>query len=181
MLQSCSGQNIAVNVTRAVSRLKTIFVTLDSIPPTGTDCASLVRQDFNSFDHPMEGEYNFTQKFGYQVQIGSKMIPEYPVRSLAQAFYELRKALGIASSPFHSISITADQYLDTHSIMGIDTERILEAGFTGINTRAGYLMTFRIKGANGNITTTLIPAKIYITLQSDQILELRDSGATIMD
>ena len=65
--------------------------------------------------------------------------------------------------------------------MGIDTERILEAGFTGINTRAGDLMTFRIKGANGNITTPLIPAKIYITLQSDQILEIGDSGATVMD
>ena len=123
MLQSCSGQNIAVNVTRAVSRLKAIFVTLESIPPTGTDAASLVRKDFNSFYHPMEGEYDFTQELEYQVQIGSKMIPDYPVRSLAQAFYELRKALGIASSPFHSISIRADQYLDTHYIMGIDTAR----------------------------------------------------------
>ena len=62
MLQSCPGQNIAVNVTRAVSRLKTILITLDSIPPTGTDSASLVRKDFNSLYHPMEGEYDFTQE-----------------------------------------------------------------------------------------------------------------------
>ena len=128
----------------------------------------------------MRGNYIFNKELKYQIQIGSKCIPEFPVRSLAQAFYELRKSLGIHGSPFHSISIRADQYHDTHYIMGIDTEKVLDAGFSGINTRAGDMMTLRIKGANATITEDM-PTKIYITLQSDQILEIRDSGCTVQD
>ena len=41
----------------------------------------------------------------YQIQIGSKMFPEYPVRSINQAFYELKKDLGTASSSY-KISIS---------------------------------------------------------------------------
>ena len=99
---------------------------------------------------------------------------------MAQAFYELRKALGIQGSPFHSISIRADQYHDTHHIMGIDTERVLDAGFSGINTRAGDMLTLRIKGASASMTDGIC-SKNYITLQSDQILEIRDSGCTVQD
>ena len=62
-LQSCSGSNIAINVTREVSRLKTVFVTLDVAPPTGVGAASLVRKDWNSFYHPMVGNYTFNKEF----------------------------------------------------------------------------------------------------------------------
>jgi hypothetical protein len=68
------------------------------------------------------------------------MFPEYPVRSIAETFYQLKKALGIQGSAFHSISVTPSQYRNDHFIIGIDTEKILEAGFTGLNTRAGDLM-----------------------------------------
>ena len=51
-LQTCSGSNIAVNVTRAVSRLKTVFITLDVAPPAGVEAFSLVRKDWNSFCPP---------------------------------------------------------------------------------------------------------------------------------
>ena len=63
--------------------------------------------------------------------------------------------------------------------MGIDCEKVLDATWTGLNTKAGDMMTIRVKGANGIIAT--MPTKIYITLHSDQILEIRDSGATVFD
>jgi hypothetical protein len=68
------------------------------------------------------------------------MFPEYPVRSLAETFYQLKKSLGIHGSAFHSISITPEQYRNDHFIIGIDTEKIFEAGFTGLNLRAGDLI-----------------------------------------
>ena len=128
----------------------------------------------------MNGIYDVTKEVQYQVQIGSKLFPEYPVRSLAQAFFELKKALGIASSSFHSISLTYSQYMNDHFIVGVDTEKILEAGFTGLNTRAGDLMTIRVQGANGALDA-VFATKIYITLHSGQILEIRDTGAQVFD
>ena len=60
------------------------------------------------------------------------MFPEYPVRSINQAFYELKKALGIALSSFHSTSPTRYQYQNDHFIAAADTEKIIEARFTSL-------------------------------------------------
>ena len=99
---------------------------------------------------------------------------------MAETFYQLKKALGIHGSAFHSVAITAEQYRNDHFIIGVDTEKILEAGFTGSNTKAGDLMVVRGKGANANFATPWA-AQIYIILHTDQILEIRDSGTQVFD
>ena len=131
----------------------------------------------------MQGAYNFSQELEFQVQIGSKMYPEYPCRSLSQAFYELKKALGIASSAYHSISPTRGQYQGDHFIAGIDTEKVIEAGFTGLNTKQGDLMTIRAKPANAPASSQnfFLATKIYIILHTDNILEIRETGSQIFD
>ena len=68
-----------------------------------------------------------------------------------------------------------------HFIIGIDCEKVLDASWTGLNTKAGDLVTLKLKGANGTIDTALMPTKMYITLHSDNILEIRDSGASVYD
>ena len=131
----------------------------------------------------MQGTYNFNQELEFQIQIGSKMYPEYPCRSLAQAFYELKKALGIASSAYHSISPTRAQYSGDHFIGGCDLEKICEASWTGLNTKQGDLMTIRAKAANSPADPpNFFPAnKIYIILHTDNILEIRETGSQIFD
>ena len=109
------------------------------------------------------------------------MIPEYPVKSAAQAYYELKKALGIQNSSYHSISPRFDQYVQDHYVMGVDCERVLDASWSGLNTKAGDLMTIKVKNANGAIESTDMPTKLFITLHSDNILEIRDGGATVFD
>ena len=125
--------------------------------------------------------YDFTKELEYQVQIGSKQIPEYPCRSLSAAYSELKKACGILGSPWHSISPSQQQYRRDHFIIGIDCEKVLDASWTGLNTKAGDLLTFRMKGANGSIDASIMPNKMFITLHSDNILEIRDSGASVYD
>ena len=90
ILQSCAFP-MNVSVTRAVSRLKTVFFNFDGDHSTVTNAVTGVYKDWNSFQHPMQGTYSFNQEMEFQVQIGSKMFPEYPCRSLSQAFYELKK------------------------------------------------------------------------------------------
>ena len=131
----------------------------------------------------MSIQYDFDKEIEWQIQIGSKMFPEYTCRSVNQSFYELKKALGIASSTYHSISPTRQQYQDDHFICAVDTEKVIEAGFTGLNTKQGDLMTIRCKPANSPPANQVFfnANKIYIMLHTDNILEIRETGAQVFD
>ena len=124
-------------------------------------------------------KYNQAGEFEFQIQIGSKRMPETPIRSHTEAYYQLKKCLGIQSSPVHSLDISAVEYRHSKFIFGIDTEKQLGSGFTGISTRAGDLMTVQFSHRDTD------PAKwatqVYITLHSDNILEIKDSGVNVFD
>jgi hypothetical protein len=183
--QTITSSDFAINVSRAVTRLKSVFINFDDAHGA-TSTSDVVHKTFNSFKHPMSGavyavgDYDYNKEFQWQLQIGSKLFPEYPARSLAESFYQLKKALGIHGSAFHSLSITAKQFRTDHFILGIDTEKILEAGFTGLNTRSGDLMVVRGKYANTNDATGWC-SSIYMILHTDQILEIRDTGCQVYD
>jgi hypothetical protein len=187
--QTITSADFAVSVTRAVSRLKSVFITFDGTHPddsAATQNSHLWHRTFNTFISSMSDNTFFANKYDYgkelqwQLQIGSKMFPEYPCRSMAETFYQLKKALGIHGSSYHSLSISADQYINDHFIIGVDTEKILEAGFTGLNTKAGDLMVLRGKGSNANMTTAWA-SNVYIVLHTEMILEIRDVGAQVFD
>ena len=92
--QTAATNNVSVNVSRAVSRLKTMYFSLDNATLDLTASTTLkdsIVKDFNSFIHPMNGGYNFTDEIEYSIQIGAKKIPVYAVRSASQAYYELKK------------------------------------------------------------------------------------------
>ena len=118
-------------------------------------------------------------EFEHQLQIGSKLYPEYPIRSHAEAYYQLRKTLGVQSSSVHNFDISAVEYRNDKFIIGIDTEKVLEAGWTGLNTRAGDLM--RIRFDLREDVPIRKPDRMHIVLHSDQILEIRDTGVQVFD
>ena len=110
------------------------------------------------------------------------MYPEMPIRSTAEAFSQLSKCLGIHGSPFHSLDISPQQYRDYSFILGIDFEKVLQAGFTGVNSRAGGdLMTIKVKPVDSANYGTVNPTKIFTVLHTDNILEIRDGGVTVFD
>ena len=85
----------------------------------------------------------------------------------------------------HNFDITPAEYRDCKFILGTDCEKVLDAGFTGPNTRAGDFMSVSLKYANaGTPVSGVYPRladRIHIVLQSDQILELRDSVCQVFD
>ena len=89
--------------------------------------------------------------------------------------------MGIHQSPFHSLDIKGAQYRDYKFICAIDTEKVLEAGFTGLNTRAGDLMTVKVQPVDGTGMGASHPTKFFTVLHSDNIMEIRDTGVTIFD
>jgi hypothetical protein len=108
--QTMTSVDFAVNVSRACSRLKSVFINFDNTH-TKTTNNTVVHKQFNTFTNPMTDAdftgvpYDYSKELQWQIQIGSKDFPEYPVRSMAESFYQLKKALGIQGSAFHSVSI----------------------------------------------------------------------------
>ena len=76
-----------------------------------------------------DASYDFDKELQWQLQIGSKMFPEYPVKSLAETFYQLQKALGIHGSAFHSVAITPQEYINDKLIIAVDTEKNIRSRF----------------------------------------------------
>ena len=56
--QTLTSSDASVNVTRAVSRLKSIFVTFDNRHTPGTELGSLVHSNVNTFMGPMTDPVN---------------------------------------------------------------------------------------------------------------------------
>ena len=131
---------------------------------------------------PYEGDNSMCNQYGEfetQIQIGSKKYPETEMRSHAEAYYQLKKCLGIQSSPVHSFDISASEYRNSKFIMGYDLEKKLGSGFTGVSTRMGDLMSIRFKHRDLDIDN--YATQVYITLHSDNVLEIRDSGISVFD
>ena len=138
-----------VNVSRSLSKMKSVFVTLDKAITVSTGRLSFYNKFGNNLWSPNAG-VNVThtlthdgEKFSrLQLQIGSKLFPEYPLRSHAEAFYSLRKALGIQANNLHSIDIDGNEYRNNKFIVGFDTEKLLGLSFTGMNTRNNLMTVF---------------------------------------
>ena len=185
-MQTIAGQNAPlINVSRALTRLKSVFVSLAK-DYGGNRAVLLGRKPWNDFFSPMSREntdgtlsHEKDGEFEFQLQIGSKLFPEYPVRSHTEAYYNLKKTLGVQASSVHNFNISPIEFRDYKMILATDCERVLNAGFTGINTRAGDLLTVKLK-YNSNDADRLAD-RIHIVLHSDQILEIRDSGCQVFD
>lgn len=189
-LQAIANGTIACNITRSCSRLKSIFVSFDKsiIAYDGvTDSRALMKKSWNTFFHPMmmglavAKTYNSEKELEVHVLVGNKPFPVFPTRSGAEQLYQLKKSLGIHGSNFHSISIDKlKKYMSDHFIFGIDTEKVLGASFSGINCRQD-LITIKAKPVSGFLETAELPDQIYVVLQPDYVLEIRETGCLVID
>jgi hypothetical protein len=195
-MQTITGQvNLNVNVSRSLTRLKSVFVSLSKTLPevaVGTFARTRGTQpgskDWNTFYSPMFNEFDADAKinstngeFEMQLQIGSSLYPEYRIRSHAEAYYNLKKTLGIRSNVVHNFNIDGIEYRRDKFIIGIDTERVLEAGFSGLSTRAGDLMTVMFKYNSEGVDQRRLADRMHIILHSDQIIEVHSHGVRVLD
>jgi hypothetical protein len=143
------------------------------------------KKSWNDFFHPMSyNSFNYDQNYEieYQLQIGSKLFPEYPMRNLQECFYQLRKCMGTENSAFHSLDITPFEYRNHKHVVAFDTEKMLGSAFTGLNMKTGSLMTLKMKAANiATVTSAMMPDTVYIVLHFDSILNIRDTGVEVFE
>jgi hypothetical protein len=171
---SISGSNIAVQVARAVSRLQKAFITFYK-----TGGSAVVDKTALKFYHPMAGTLDITKDLEFQLQLGSKLYPEYPCKSISECFYILRKTLNLPEFHQHSIGITFKDFIDHKFIFTTNFEKVPESSWTGTNTKAGQLLIVKVKANDSSLTD--IASTMFITLVSEQILEVRDVGCTVYD
>ena len=187
-MQSVAGStDISVPVIRSVSKLVASFITFyrDDEPSFGYEYAN---KRFCRFYHPhqshdgaVEGIYDVNKDLEFQIQLGSKLFPEYPCNSLTQCFYHLRKALNLPVFHQHSISIDFKQYRDRQFIFGFDFKKLSDSSWSGISTRAGQQMLIKIKPAGASIPVDDMPDEMFVTMLSEQILEIKDLGLKVFD
>ena len=118
--QATNGdKDFSAHTHRALTRLKSVFITLYREGATSTMPPGH-RKICNDFYHPAsvinledleKGQHQFW------IQVGNKLIPEYPVRDCTEAFYNLRKTVG------HPINILSRWYHSTKYIMALDMEK----------------------------------------------------------
>ena len=122
--------------------------------------------------------YNADNEFEAQLQLGAKLYPEYPIRSHSEAYYQLRKTLGVKNN-IRNFDITSHEYRSGKFVWATDMEKVLEMGFSGINTRAGDILNLRFD--NAGTVPERYATGMQIILESDQIMEIRDGGITVFD
>ena len=187
ILSGNNGQkDVRLNITRAFSRLKSVFVSFIRAVPGGELANNLGSKEWNDFYSPMysyakvaNNQFNSQGEFSAQLQLGSKLYPEFEIRSHNQAYYQLRKTLGIQSSSLHSFDIDSHEYRTCKFVWGTDMEKILEAGFTGANTRNSDILNVSFKHNDSDAAN--YATSMHIVLHSDNILEIRDSGTVVFD
>lgn len=177
---SVTGKSFAVQVVRAVSRLQRAFITFYA------DAANALpfRKPSITFHHPMSESARYTPSKEIQLylQLGSKLYPEYPAQSIAESFYRLKEALNLPDYHQHSISIKMKNYINNKFVFCTSFEKIPDAEWSGVNTKAGQILMVNCKAMNeAGITSNNIATTMYTLLEAQQILEIRDIGTTVYD
>ena len=74
-------------------------------------------------------------------------------------------------------------YHSTKYVIGLDMEKTSGAGFSGMNTKAGDLITINFKDCHHSpvISSTPVPSRMYCVLHYDAVLNIRDSGIQLLD
>ena len=126
------------------------------------------------------GIYDNDLDLELQLQLGSKLFPEYPCKRTTQAFYYLQKASNLHLFHQHHLSIKYNQYKSNKFIFAMKMERVPDSSYSGINTKAGQQLLLRREPA-GSMLASWMPDTIYITLVSEQVLSIRDAGVQVLD
>ena len=72
-------------------------------------------------------------------------------------------------------------YRSRKYIIGLDLEKISGAGFTGLSTKAGDLLTINFKDCDALGGADSVPNRVFCALNYDCVLNIQDSGIQLLD
>ena len=199
------GGEINMNIVKSASKLTNAFITLYRTPRGGEIYSNYLVDNYvykrwNYFYNPMiwgqindggdpenipaqagKGFADSSRALTYQLQIASKKYPEFEVSSLSEAFYFLRRTLHFLNADQNSLNISYKQYRENKFVMAFSLEKMPDVNFAGQNTKSGSLITFKIKGTEGSLATEEQIQEIFVSLVSESVVELTESGTIVFD
>ena len=105
------------------------------------------------------------------------MYPEYPIRSHAEAYSQLIKTLGLSSTKFKNVDVNSHEYRTIKFVWATDMEKVIEAGFTGYNSKMGDILNLSFTHRDN--TQGRWATGVHVILHADCIMEIRDSGVEV--
>ena len=166
-----------VTLSKAMSRLATMFVNFSQeLTQDEQRAGEMYTNTFKCYPQAYETLESFAT-------IGSKRYPEFPVKGVTSHFWKLTQALGIAKSIAHSVNTDVDSYADDSFVLGIDFEKCPMVASSGVNTQGGSEIRLSLKNfTNGAADAARrAPARAWVCLHSEAIVELRATGAHLLD
>jgi hypothetical protein len=178
MSQVVNSADFTISMTRAFTRIKSVFITF--LPTLGNEPTQFYHQLIGRDDDTADpGGIIYSEKqYEVYLQIGSKKWPEQPMKSASEAFYNLRKSIGLHGNSFQAVDINSREYIQNKFIIGLDLEKTLQADFTGYNSKHGDIMTVHVKNSDFQGATN---ARVYVTIFYDGIVNVSDVGVRILD
>ena len=186
-IQTVTNSNkIQLNCSRSLARLDGVFASLIKEMPTDVtkDRFKTDRKPWNEFLSPLyeanydkkPPQYSFTDPkkdlTKFQVQVGSKLYPEYPITSSNECYYQLKKYLGR-----NALSIDRVRYRDNQFIIGISTEKLTNVAFSGTNTKSSQITLHMNLASDGLLSFD----SMHIVLLNTGILEISDQSVAVYD
>jgi hypothetical protein len=177
VMQTMTSKDTQINVSRSLSKLKKVFVSyVRTVPASGADTrGKYYNKDWNSLYAPrvtgdelvyQPGASNKSlQKF--QVAVGSRLYPDYPVGSLQEARSWLQHAFN-----HHPIAISGLDYFNDKFLMCVDLEKI-DGKHTGVNVKNQPIFI--------HSKTESEPTKMHVIMEYDKFVEITDVGVNIFD
>ena len=192
-LNPAPNQSWSVTVSRAFSRIKSVFCTFDSDGAHGTirtESNSFLnwhgKNNYNTYGGQIQYQPDFAEGWRFHMTSGSLIFPDLPMSSVGEAWYQLGKVLGMHSS-LDGTSIPPSEWLASSFMIALDMEKAStapgsgSAAFTGLSTRnAGDTIRLAFDNVEPRDADST-PQRMYVTLHHDLVLELRAEGCVLLD
>ena len=199
------GGEINMNIVKSASKLSNAFITLYRAPKTGLRYGyfrpdnylhkrwnyfynTMINSEINDGGNPNtnpeevgQGFSDSTRALSWQLQVANKKFPEKECESLSEAWYFLRRTIALFNPEQNSINISYNQYRNNKFVIGVDFQKMNTVNFSGINTKLGSLITFKLKGTEGAIASAEQITEIFVTLVSESVLEIHSDGSLVYD
>ena len=199
-----AGTEINMNIVKSSSKLTGAFITLYRTPRQGVMNLKYLPDNYiykrwNYFynnqvnarindsgdagtpDLQGKGFQDYGRNLSWQIQLGNKKYPEFESQSLSETFYYLRRAIHYMNPDQDALSFSYRQYRENKFIIGMSFEKMADVNFTGVNTKMGSLITFKLKGTEGALPAGEAVEEIFTHLISEAVLEIRESGSVVYD
>ena len=129
----------------------------------------------------LDNAYNSDKELEFQIQLGGKLYPEYPCRSISEAFSILKQTMNLPDWGLHSVGIDFRQFTSNKFIFAMSFEKMPQASWSGTNTMSGQILLIKLNAVNTSTISGDIAQTMFITVQSENILEIRDSAVSIFE